>query len=195
MPKIVKDEEIYQAVIQVISERGYSGATTKQMAEAANVSEVTLFRKYGSKQQMVKQAISYILVQTDFASAAHYTGEMAADLMSVVQAYQNAAVMNGLFIVSLFAEISRYPDLIDSFDEPLSIFRSIGQLIARYQEEGKLLKEDPLHAVATLLSPLMYTALLQRGMPNESLQPLNLPNHITCFLEGRRTSADAHDRS
>jgi AcrR family transcriptional regulator len=185
MPKIVKDEEIYQAVIRAVSERGYSGATTKQMAEAANVSEVTLFRKYGSKLQMVKQAISYILEDSDFASAAHYTGDLAADLMRVVQAYQNAAVMNGLFIVSLFAEISRYPDLIDSFNEPLSIFRSIGQLIARYQEEGKLQKENPLHAVAALLSPLMYSAMLQRGMPNESLQPINLANHVTCFLEGR----------
>lgn len=186
MPKIVKDEEVYQAVMQVVSERGYSGATTKQMAEAANVSEVTLFRKYGSKQQMVKQAISYILVRTDFASAAHYTGDMAADLMRVVQAYQNAAVMNGLFIVSLLSEAFRYPELIDSFDEPLSIFRSIGQLIARYQEEGKLQTENPLHALAALLGPLMYTAMMQRGMPNESLQPLNLTNHVTCFLEGRR---------
>jgi AcrR family transcriptional regulator len=185
MPKIVKDEEIYQAVIQVVSECGYSGATTKQMAKAANVSEVTLFRKYGSKQQMVKQAILYILVQTDFASAARYTGDMAGDLMRVVQAYQNAAVMNGLFIVSLFSEISRYPYLIDSFDEPLSIFRSIGQLIARYQEEGKLRKENPLHAVAALLSPLMYTAMLQRGMPNESLQPLDLTRHVSFYLEGR----------
>ena len=42
MPKIITDEEIYQAVMQVVSERGYAGATTKQMAEAANVSEVTL---------------------------------------------------------------------------------------------------------------------------------------------------------
>ncbi len=186
MPKIVKDADIYQAVIQAVSERGYSGATTKQMAEAANVSEVTLFRKYGSKQALVKQAISYILAETDFASAVHYTGNLAADLMSVVQAYQNAAVMNGLFIVSLFAEISRYPDLIDSFDEPLGIFRSIGQLIARYQEEGKLQKENPFHAVAALLSPLMYAELLQRGIPNESLQPVNISSHVTCFLEGRR---------
>ena len=43
MPKIVENSKIYLAVIQVVSERGYSGATTKQMADAANVSEMTLF--------------------------------------------------------------------------------------------------------------------------------------------------------
>jgi len=185
MPKIVKDEEIYQAVMQVVSERGYAGATTKQMAEAANVSEVTLFRKYSSKLQLVKQAISSIVTQTDFASAAHYTGDITADLMRVVQAYQAAAVKNGLFFTALFLEVARHPDLIDSFDEPLSIFRSIGQLIARYQEGGKLRKENPLHTVAALLGPLMYLAMMQSCLPKEPLQPVNLTSHVTCFLEGR----------
>jgi len=185
MPKIIADEDIYQAVMQVVSERGYTGATTKQIAQAANVSEVTLFRKYGSKVQLVKQAISSIVARTDFASAAHYTGDIKIDLMRVVQAYQATAVKNGLFFTSLFTDMSRYPDLINSFDEPLRIFRSIGQLIARYQAEGKLRKEHPLHAVAALLGPLMYVAMMQSGMPNETLQPVNLTSHITCFLEGR----------
>ena len=48
MPKVIKDEKIYGAVMQVVSERGYASATTKQMAELAEVSEVTLFRKYES---------------------------------------------------------------------------------------------------------------------------------------------------
>ena len=185
MPKIVNDEEIYQAVMQVVSERGYSGATTKQMAEAANVSEVTLFRKYGSKVQLVRQAISFIVAQADFGSAAHYTGDITADLLRVVQAYQVAAVENGLFFTALFSDISRHPDLMDSFDQPLGIFRSIGQMIARYQEAGKLRQENPNHAVAALLGPLMYSAMIQRGMPDESLRPVDSTSHVTCFLEGR----------
>ena len=63
MPKILADEQIFSAVMQVVSSRGYSGSTTKQLADAANISEVTLFRKYGSKAQLVKQAISFILDQ------------------------------------------------------------------------------------------------------------------------------------
>lgn len=185
MPKIVEDENIYQAVMQVVAERGYAGATTKHMADTAKVSEVTLFRKYGSKLQLVKEAISFIVAQTDFASAAHYTGDIISDLTSVVQAYQTAAVKNGVFFAALFSDISRNPDLIDSFDEPMSIFRSIGQLIARYQEEGKLRGENPFHAVAALLGPLMYSAMMQSGLPDEVLQPVDLNSHVLYFLEGR----------
>ena len=78
MPKILEDEKIFQAVIKVVSERGYIGATTRQMADAANVSEVTLFRKFGSKQHLVKQAISSIISQTDLATAAQYTRDINA---------------------------------------------------------------------------------------------------------------------
>ena len=43
MPKVIEDDQIFRAVIQTISERGYAGATTRQIADAAQISEVTLF--------------------------------------------------------------------------------------------------------------------------------------------------------
>lgn len=187
MPKILEDEKIYHAVIQVVSERGYVGATTKQMADAAEVSEVTLFRKYENKAQLVKQAISYIVAQTNFASSARYTGDIHADLLRVVQAYQDTAVKHGLFIFALFADLTRHPELINSMEEPFSIFQSIGALIARYQNEGALITEHPLHAVANLLGPLMYIAIIRRENLDSSVLPIDLSKHVTLFLEGRRT--------
>ena len=86
MPKIIDDEKVYRAAMQVVIERGYARAKTKEIAEAAGISEVTLFRKYGSKAGLVKQAITATAVQMDFTSASHYTGDVAADLERVVQA-------------------------------------------------------------------------------------------------------------
>lgn len=186
MPKIVEDEQIFHAVMQVVTERGYSGATTKQMADAAKVSEVTLFRKYGSKLELVKQAISFIVEHTAFATAAYYTGDIHADLLRVVQAYQDSAVKHGFFFAALFSEMSRHPELITSINEPLNIFRAIGQLIALYQAEGVLKPEHPYHSVASLLGPLMYTALIHGALENEELPRLDLSNHLACFLDGRR---------
>ena len=39
MPKIIDDEKVYRAAMQAVIERGYAGATTKQIAEAAGISE------------------------------------------------------------------------------------------------------------------------------------------------------------
>jgi len=186
MPKILEDEQIYQAVMQVVSERGYAGATTKQMADAAHVSEVTLFRKYENKAQLVKQAISFIVEQTDFVSAAQYTGDIHADLVRVVQAYQDTAIKHGLFFAALFSEVSRYPELVDSMGEPFIIFRAISELIARYQADGTLQQESPSLTVAALLGPLMYASMMSNAMPDNQLPPLDLSVHVTNFLAGRR---------
>lgn len=186
MPKIVKDEDVFLAVMKIVSERGYSGATTKQMAEAAKVSEMTLFRKYGNKAELVKQAISTIIGQTDLAASAHYTGDLKSDLTRIVQAYQDSAVEHGNFITSLFSEMSRHPELVSSIDRPLNIFMAIGELIARYQEEGYLKQEPPLHTVGVLLGPVMYTAILRKVIPESSIPPLDISVYVANFLTGRK---------
>ena len=184
MPKILEDEKIYYAVMQVVAERGYTGATTKQMADAADVSEVTLFRKYGSKQKLVKRAISSIISQTDLASAAQYTNDIKADLTRMVQAYEDAAVKHGGFISALFSEMSRHPELVDSIDEPLNIFLGMAEIIAQYQEEGELQKGHPLHILATLLGPVMYTATMRKAIRKTPLPPFDISTHVARFLRG-----------
>ncbi len=188
MPKIVDDAKIYLSVMQVVSERGYAGATTKQLAEAANISEMTLFRKYESKSKLVKKAILSIIEQTDFEAATQYTGEVAADLLRVVQSYQDSAVKHGQLIFILISELPRHPELADLLDMPSEIFSGIGRLLARYQSEGVLQSEPPLQTVAVLLGPLMYATMLRSALPNGDLPPLDLRSHVTRFLEGRRVA-------
>ncbi len=186
MPKVLNDADIYRAVIQVVTERGYAGATTKQMAEAADISEVTLFRKYGSKPQLVKQAIAAIIAQTNFDAAAQYSGDAAADIMRIVKTYSESAVHHGQFFAILLAEIRRYPEMADLVDAPYHIFQRFARVLSRYQEEGVLRPEPPLHALAALLGPVIYTSLLENAFPEAAVPPLNLETHVDSFLEGRR---------
>jgi AcrR family transcriptional regulator len=186
MPKIVRDEDVYRAVMQVVLERGYLGATTKQMAEAAGVSEVTLFRKYENKPELVRQAITWLVKQIDFAAIAGYTGDMEADLMRMVQAYQDTAVQHGPFFAVILSEVPRNPELAGIIAEPIRIFTSMAGLLARYQQEGALKPEHPLHALAALLGPLMYSSLVRGAISDTPVPALDLSNHVSCYLDGRR---------
>jgi len=188
VPKILEDEKIFLGVLQVVAERGYTGATTKQMADAADISEMTLFRKYGNKAQLVKKAIAFIVVKTNFTAAAEFTGDVHKDLLRVVKAYQDTAVRHGPFFFTLFSEFSRHPELVDSMDEPLNIFRKIGELIARYQAEGVLKECPPLHAVAMLLAPLMYISSIRTVKLDNQIPPVDLSGHVIAFLEGHYLS-------
>ena len=185
MPKIIDNQQVYQAVIQTIVERGYAGATTKLLAEAANVSEVSLFRKYGSKIQLVKKAIASIIDQSDFEGAAIYSGDLQADLLRVVEAYRDSAVKHGQFFAILLSEIPRYPEMMDMIDGPFSIFRNLGQLLARYQAEGILRQEHPLHALAALLGPMIYIAMMRNAKYKDTIPDLDLISHVKLYINGR----------
>lgn len=191
MPKVIVDMQIFQAVMEIIAERGYAGATTRQIADSAGVSEVTLFRKYGTKAELVKRAIAALIEQTEFESATHYTGDIRADLRRVLQAYQNAVVLHGRFFFVIALELSRDPEMMDFFWQPFGLFQAIGQLLARYQADGLLKSENPLHGAAALLGPLLYLSMIDGSMADKTIPPLDIEVYIGHFLEGRESNIEA----
>jgi len=50
-------EQLLQAAARLYAESGYHGATTRRIASAAGVNEVTLFRHFGSKDALIREAI------------------------------------------------------------------------------------------------------------------------------------------
>jgi AcrR family transcriptional regulator len=50
-------QRLLEAAARVYAESGFRGATTRRIAEAAGVNEVTLFRLFGSKSALIQEAI------------------------------------------------------------------------------------------------------------------------------------------
>ncbi len=188
MPKVITDMLIFQVVMEIVAERGYAGATTRQIAETAGVSEVTLFRKYGSKAELVKRAIGALVEQTEFESATQYTGDIRADLLRVLQAYQETVILHERFFFALFVEFNHAPELADSFSQPLGLFQSIGELLSRYQAQGVLTAENPLHSTASLLGPLLYFSMIAHSVGDTSMPPMEIEIVVHNFLDGRYAS-------
>ena len=136
MPKIVDDKTVYRVAVQAVIERGYAGATTKQIAAAADISEVTLFRKYGNKANLVKLAMADMFIEMDFASVVHHTGDLDRDLLRVAERYQQLTEQNGQFMAVILSEMSRHAELSDLINTPLTMMGSIGALLVQYQNEG-----------------------------------------------------------
>ncbi|RMG24241.1 MAG: TetR/AcrR family transcriptional regulator [Methanobacteriota archaeon] len=186
MPKILDDEQIYLAVIRTIAERGYSGATTRQIAENAGISEVTLFRKFDTKVNLVKQSIEFVIGHLGLYEAAKFTGDLETDLHRMVKAYYDAIKEIGDFVTVIISEGSKTPELQTLFMAPSRMFQKFGQVIAKYQQQGKLKKEHPLHAVGSLFSPIIFTLLLGNLQSAMDVPPLDIENHVKKFLDGRR---------
>ena len=184
MPKIVTDQEVFNAVLQTLVESGYAGATTKSIAELANVNEATLFRKYGSKEQLVNQAIMFKIQEADIESVIYYTGDIREDLLRIVKRFFHQQERDQLFMV-LISELRRFPELQTTISAPISVMMKFGQLLARYQSEGVLRPEHPFHAVAALAGPLVMIRLLNSSHPQMPMPDPDLATHVENYLSGR----------
>jgi AcrR family transcriptional regulator len=51
-------DQLLDAAARVYAETGYRGATTRRIATAAGVNEITLFRHFGSKDALIREAIN-----------------------------------------------------------------------------------------------------------------------------------------
>ena len=185
MPKIVSDAHIFETVVKLIEANGYAGTTTKQIAEAAQINEVTLFRKYGSKAQLVKEAISHYASHAEVETAVTYTGDLEADLRRVVRVYCGAAQLHAKVFPIIMSEMARFPELHETARAPLGIVTKIAQLLERYQDEGVLRKEDPFQAVGALLGSLIVHTMVRSAGVHGMDHPLDLDEHVTAYLYGR----------
>lgn len=61
LPPEARREQIVQSALQVFIEKGYSATTTAELAKAAGISEVTLFRHFKSKQEIFLAGVEPIL--------------------------------------------------------------------------------------------------------------------------------------
>lgn len=80
--------KIMDATMTLIIDKGYSGATTKEIAKLAGVNECTIFRRFAGKKEIVTAAMELPkwnpgLSESDFI----YHGELEEDLLAFSEMY------------------------------------------------------------------------------------------------------------
>ncbi len=184
MPKVISDDQILDAALNVMVEQGYTGATTRQIAAAADINEVTLFRRFGNKKKLIAAAVEQEAANF-VAAGIEYTGDLEADLLRVAQFYRNLVQKRGHVLPVLLAEVPRQPELLEVMQTPLMLVGKIAMIIRRYQEEGKLVAEPPFHAVASLMAPILLTGFADSISPELVGGPIDPQEHVERFLCGR----------
>ncbi|MBV7331493.1 TetR/AcrR family transcriptional regulator [Chloroflexi bacterium TSY] len=183
MPKRISDEAILEKAMEVIIEQGYTGATTKQIAAAAGINELTLFRRFENKKNLVLAAARREV--EEFADEEiRYTGNVEADLRDVVAYYQDAFGKRSRLITVLLAEAPRQPELYEAIQTALGVFSKVITMVERYQEEGLLLKAPPFHVAVALLGPIMATAFIGGLQSNSVSSQPDSDDFVRRFLDG-----------
>jgi AcrR family transcriptional regulator len=178
---------MFDAALAVLAQRGYAGATTRKIAEAAGVNEATLFRRFGDKRQLILAAIHADLGQLPKVALAS-SGDLEADLIRVVEYYTNVYQHRDGLVGTLLLEGARDPDVAALIKEPLASLSRLGKVLAGYQKSGHLVPEPTDFAVQGLLAPLLMISVLRRVTTSEIAYP-DAQTVVQRFLGGRLTAA------
>lgn len=96
MAKEETRERILQAAMTLFADEGYDQITTKQIAERAGVSEITLFRHFKKKRYLLEHAIDSHVFAPDFdvLFEEKLVGDLIVDLKKIAHYYQKILSQN-----------------------------------------------------------------------------------------------------
>ena len=161
---------ILSAMLRLLAERGYHGASTTALAAAARVSKATIYRRWPSKFALVAAAIQHGLATT--AHAVPLTGDVRDDLIGVMSAKMTALGQGllGPAIRAVVSEAAQEPELSAAMRRMTDQLRDAGplhRLVTRARLEGLLPADTDIGlTLDLLLGPPFFQLLLLQSPPD-----------------------------
>lgn len=108
---MVSREKLLEAAAQVFAEAGFRGATTRRIAEVAGVNEVTIFRLFGSKSQLLTEAIHCVQPAACVRPLPPEPGDVERELVAWSGAHLEGMRAMRTVIRRTMAELDEHPDM------------------------------------------------------------------------------------
>jgi AcrR family transcriptional regulator len=107
-------ELLLQASLKLISEKGYIGATTREIANEAGVTELTLFRHFGSKERLFEELLNgYTFLPKLKELLPELEGLSCEDALTLIaMRFLITLKERKSFIKIMYSEVTIYPDQI-----------------------------------------------------------------------------------
>jgi AcrR family transcriptional regulator len=159
---------VRQAVRDALAEGGFGALTIDGVAARAGVGKATIYRRWRSKEELVRDALGELLQQ----EAAPDTGSLAGDLRVLIDGFvTDIHGVRGQLMPSLCGEAQTDPDLaaiLDSFSSRKH--ELMAEVFRRAKKRGEVRATvDPEIALDMLLGPIVFRKLITRGTIDERL--------------------------
>jgi AcrR family transcriptional regulator len=180
-------DELLTAAARVYAEAGYRGATTRRIALAAGVNEITLFRHFGSKDALLREALARCQ-GPDGAELPEEPSDPMAELLAWAGSHVTDLRRRQALIRTCMGEFAEHPGLfVPEHSGPVRAARALTQYLRRLRQHGLAQAEfDPGAAAALLIGTLFADAMGREIMPdlyaNEPEQAVR--EYVALFLRG-----------
>ncbi|MET3961592.1 AcrR family transcriptional regulator [Marmoricola sp. OAE513] len=159
-----RDEAIIQAAIDTLIREGYDRLSMEGIAAAAGVGKSTVYRRWGSKAELVIDAMATLKPTIDSIDSGSLDGDIEL-LISASCSPHSEQLMK--VMVSICSALPREPDLLEAFKTRFTEPRiaRISGFLTRARERGELGPDFDIAMAASLLPSLMLQRVLMTGQP------------------------------
>ena len=165
-------QRILLAAARVFGEKGYARATTRALAEAAGVNEVTLFRHFGSKQGLLSAIVeAYAAPALNTAMAAPFTGDYRQDLLTMGTYVLQVILERSKAIRFMMCEAEHFPEVRQVMAQnPRQLRHMLGDYLRQQMAQGRV---RPLHpeAAAQAFWGMFFAYTVSLWLLDEPLNP------------------------
>jgi AcrR family transcriptional regulator len=140
-------QRILQAAARVFAQKGYARATTRALAAAAGVNEVTLFRHFGSKQGLFAAIIeAYAGPALATAMSAQLSGDYRQDLLVMGGHVLGTLLERREAMRLMLCEAEHFPEVRQVMAQnPRQLRQALAGYLRQQMAQGRV---RPLHAEA-----------------------------------------------
>ncbi|MBH5319602.1 TetR/AcrR family transcriptional regulator [Paenibacillus sp. GSMTC-2017] len=140
------DERLMMAAINLISEKGYNGATTIEIAAAAGLSEKTLFRRFASKQNLIESAFDRYHYAEEMRKlfSEKIVWDLYTDLLLISRTYHDIMNRNRKMIQISMKEEMNLPGFKERTQKhPQQLLAFLTKYLEEMADKEKVLSKNP----------------------------------------------------
>jgi AcrR family transcriptional regulator len=184
-------ERIVQAATRVISDVGYARATTRAIAAEAGVNEVTIFRRFGNKKNLL-MAVAYrnsARPELEEALKSQFSGNYRQDLLNLGNGFLAMMAQHRKAILMSLCEAQRSTDVREVIAQsPLQQRHLLGKYLRRQIQLGVVRELQYPEIVAQAFFGALFEYSISQTLfeerPDEASPEEIVAQLVEVFLEG-----------
>jgi AcrR family transcriptional regulator len=158
-------EQLLRAAVKVYSTAGTRGATTRRIAEEAGVNEVTLFRHFGSKEALLRDAVQTIYDHRVLTRLPADPVDPASELMQWGRHHHQFLVHIRSILRTSMAESAEHPEHVaQACKLPIRIADELHAYLLKLRAKGLARGAWNARAASALLMGALFADATQRDM-------------------------------
>jgi len=160
--------EILSAAAEVFAQHGFRGSTTRRIADAAGVNEITIFRQFGSKEALIREAMQHLTQSAGLMILPDVPGDPESELTEWSESFFQHLRLRSSIIRKTMSELEERPEMSECASEvPRRASNDLCVYLAALKRQGRIKAEfDPKTAASMLMGTIFADAMGRDMMPD-----------------------------